>query len=332
MPRNKIERPIHPAPVLNEEAIREDMETAATLNGLKEAYAPGRDYLNQVIGHVQMGRAVSKFLDVMGFEQLRKIKETKSYRALAGQKGVDFDGDEIPDVGVWDGFCRAIGSSSAKIDEDLKNIAMFGEEALKNLSVIGYGYRELRQFRKLPADDRLALIEAAKSGDKAELVDVAELMISKHLKESEKLTQERDEAKKTADAREQVIASKEKVISRLQEQIAWKPAPEFAAEKIFHELDAEALGCAARIETSLRAAMLAVNDADATPALAAQALAAAVGRVLAAARQLADDYGIAVTGPNATQEARDEAAEDAAIWAAVHEEMAGSATKHEPLN
>lgn len=328
MPRNKIERPIHPAPLLNEEAIREDMETAATLNGLKEAYPSGRDMINQLLGQAQALNSSAQLLQTFGVAKLKYIKENKLYTQIAGIKTPN----GLECRGTWVDFCGLLGISDQKANEDIANLNALGEEALESMTRMGIGYRELRQYRRLPADDRLALIEAAKSGDKTELVDVAEMMISKHLKESEKLTQERDEAKKTADAREQVIASKEKVISRLQEQIAGKPAPEFAAEKIFHELDAESLGCAARIETSLRAAMLAVNDADATPALAAQALAAAVGRVLAAARQLADDYGIAVTGPNATQEARDEAAEDAAIWAAVREEMAGSATKHEPLN
>lgn len=327
MPRNKIERPIHPAPLLNEEAIREDMDTAAMLNGLKEAYAPGRDYLNQVIGHVQMGRAVSKFLDVMGFEQLRKIKETKSYRGLAGQKGVDFDGNEIPDVGVWDGFCRAIGSSSAKIDEDLKNIAMFGEEALKNLSVIGYGYRELRQFRKLPADDRLSLIEAAKSGDKAELVDVAELMISKHMKESEKLTQERDEARKTADAREQVIASKEKVISRLQEQLV-PTTPEFPGKEALLDLERQSLLAAGEITVGLLRRVQTVRETNAPGPIIEQAIAAALGRVLAAARHLADDLDIATTGPLAAPEARDGIAEGDAIWDLVNAEIAAKAANH----
>ena len=124
------------------------------VKSMQDGYTDDRDLMNQLMGQIQMARAFSKFTDVVGFTKLQYIKENKLYRALAGVKGRDQDGNEITDVGTWDGFCRAIGSSQQKVDEDLLNIRTFGEEAMQQLSSVGAGYRDLRKLRALPADDR----------------------------------------------------------------------------------------------------------------------------------------------------------------------------------
>ena len=220
-----------------------------------------------------------------------------------------------------------LGRSKDQVDTDIQNLQAFGEEALESMTRMGIGYRELRQYRRLPADERLALIEAAKAGDKAELVDVAEMMISKHLKESEKLTQERDEAKKTADAREQVIASKEKVISRLQEQLV-PTTPEFPGKEALLDLERQSLLAAGEITVGLLRRVQTVRETNAPGPIIEQAIAAALGRVLAAARHLADDLDIAITGPLAAPEARDGIAEGDAIWDLVNAEIAAKAANH----
>lgn len=150
----------------------------------------GRDLLNQMIGHAQSRMAMRDFANVMSLAVLKQVKENKLYRAAEGQKAIDKDGKQIHNVGTWEGFCRAVGVSVAKADEDIANINAFGEEALTSLQLVGIGYRELRQYRKLPEDERLALIEAAKEGDKDQLVDLAETLIAKHAKEKAQLEEE----------------------------------------------------------------------------------------------------------------------------------------------
>ncbi|POE10752.1 hypothetical protein BV924_16455 [Pectobacterium odoriferum] len=124
-----------------------------------------RDLVNQLLGQVQMARSFAKFADVVSLSKLKYIKENKIHQSLKGKRGVDLDGNEIADVGTWDGFCQAQGLSRSKIDEDLTNLSAFGEDALKQLSAVGAGYRELRQFRRLPEDQKSALIEVAKEAD-----------------------------------------------------------------------------------------------------------------------------------------------------------------------
>jgi len=60
-----------------------------------------------------------------------------------------------------------------KADTDIANLRAFGEEALESMSRMGIGYRELRQFRKLPPDQREALAQIALTGNKDDVLEAA---------------------------------------------------------------------------------------------------------------------------------------------------------------
>lgn len=174
-----------PSAVIESSTIAPEVEAALSqtqevMSALQGAQSEERDTLNQIIGQVQMGRALSKFADVVSLTKLAHIKETRMYKALAGKKGTDREGNEIADVGTWEGFCLALGTSRTKVDEDILNLKTFGEEAMADLSRIGAGYRELRQLRKMPQDEKTALLEAASTGDKDTFLDLAEEIISRN--------------------------------------------------------------------------------------------------------------------------------------------------------
>ncbi|MGG5965248.1 hypothetical protein ACQSED_27355, partial [Salmonella enterica] len=144
----------HPFPELSQEEIQAQGE---------------RDLLNQLLGQAQMADAFGKFSRTVRTSKLAFVKENKLYRHLKGNKtphGAEFSG-------TWEGFCELLGSSVDQVDRDIANLRTFGEEALESMSRMGIGYRELRQFRKLPEDSRTALIEAAKQDDKESLLDLA---------------------------------------------------------------------------------------------------------------------------------------------------------------
>lgn len=287
------------------------------------AYAEERDLVNQLLGQAQALSATSAMLQTFGISKLAFVKENKLYRALAGKTAPNGLGLQ----GTWEEFCSLLGMSDEKANQDIANLKTFGESALEQMSSMGIGYRELRQYRKLPADEKLALIEAAKSGDKDSLLDLAETLISRHAKEKETLTAERDEAQATAASRQTVIGDKEATISSLQEKLAGKKreTPELLAEAALRDIDQQALACVGEITACLRQKFVEAGNLASFAAdrpLIEQAQRAAIGRVLAAVHQLADDYGIATLGADATPEAYDVAAEDEAIWAAVNAEMA----------
>lgn len=139
-----------------------------------------RDLVNQLLGQAQAFSAASALLGTFGISKLAYVKENKLYRELKGMKLRT--GSESLE-GTWGEFCGLLGISVDKADLDISNLRTFGEEALEKMQSMGIGYRDLAQYRKLPSDERAALIEAAKSGDKDQLLDLAESIMVKHSKE-----------------------------------------------------------------------------------------------------------------------------------------------------
>ncbi len=84
------------------------------------------------------------------------------------------------------------------------------------MSRMGIGYRELRQFRRLPDDQKNALIVVAKEGDKAAFVELAEEFISKHEKERAELQTDLEIS------RQSLAEQKEKVHRLIDEKMSLK--------------------------------------------------------------------------------------------------------------
>ena len=208
----------------NHEALNEDARAADQLAALKASYGEDRDLLNQLLGQAQMADSFAKFSGTVTTSKLAFVKENKLYRALKGQKNPARDGFLS---GTWDEFCGLLNRSSEHADRDIANLSAFGEEALESMSRMGIGYREMRQYRKLPEDQKLALIEVAKTGDKEGFLDLAEEIIARHAKEKEALAAQVQEAKESLEAKDRVLESKAEMITRLEEQTSrkFKPRP-----------------------------------------------------------------------------------------------------------
>ena len=130
----------------------------------------GRDLVNQLLGQAQAFSAASKLLRTFGVSKLAYVKENKLYRQIEGMKLRT--GSESLN-GTWEEFCGLLGISVDKADTDITNLRAFGEDALESMSRMGIGYRELRQFRKLPPDQREALALIAKTGNRDDLLEAA---------------------------------------------------------------------------------------------------------------------------------------------------------------
>ncbi len=225
-------------------------EAAKQLVTLQQGYGQGRDLINQMIGHAQSRMAMRDFANVMTLAVLKQVKENKLYKGADGQTAYDREGNEIPNVGTWEGFCRAVGVSVAKADEDIANFNAFGEEALTSMQMVGIGYRDLRQFRKLPTEQKTALIEAAKAGDKDSLIELAEDLIAKHTKEKADLKKQvsdlQEDAKASEKRRSILLQQKEK----LEEDLAKEKA---AAEIRIAQADPEVEQASLLQETTARA-------------------------------------------------------------------------------
>lgn len=131
----------------------------------------------------------------------------------------------------------------------------------------------------------------------------------------EKLREQDEQLK----AKDRVGADNQGLIQKLQEQLATKkpepkPTPAFIADATLRDLDSEALRIAGLISASLRSYLVKVNNPDLAlgDVLRRQSVIGACGRVLAAARQLAQDFDVPVTGADAA----DGCGEMDAEWAA----------------
>ena len=184
-----------------DKAMTDIQNQAANLQG---SYSEERDLANQLLGQAQMADAFSKFSKTVFISKLAHVKENKLYRGIAGKPTED--GLQLS--GTWDEFCGQLGWAPQHANEAINNFKAFGEEALESMSRMGIGYREMRQFRKLPTDQKEALISVAKEGDKESFLELAEDIIAKHAKEKEALTTQLSGAREDYEAQSELLNKK----------------------------------------------------------------------------------------------------------------------------
>ncbi|EOW2276209.1 hypothetical protein ACNZV6_003515 [Klebsiella variicola] len=173
-----------PAELIPDVTLNPELEATQNLMAVVSSHMTDeRDLLNQLLGQAQMADAFAQFSKTVLTSKMAFVKENKLYQSLKGKKGQD--GLEFS--GTWAEFCNLLGYTPEHANESINNLQSFGEEALESMSRMGIGYRELRQFRRLPEDQKSALIEVAKEGDKTALLELAEEMIAKHAREKEEL-------------------------------------------------------------------------------------------------------------------------------------------------
>ena len=300
MPK-KAGRPAMPAAqavavVLNGEETAPEMAAVDGLAQLQASYGQGRDLVNQLLGQAQAFQAAGNLLRTFGVSKLALVKENKLYQQLSGMKAPN--GSELK--GTWVEFCGLLGISDDKANEDINNLNAFGEDALEQMQRIGIGYRELRQYRKLPEDQKQALIEVAKAGDKEGFVELAEEIIAKHAKEKEALAAQVQEAQATLEAKDRVLQTRAELIGKLEEQVAgkFKPLPGSEArtaqeQALLKELDEGTSSAFLSMHRTFKAADAALSGSGARDAIQARARQA----VEFLAQQLADmceEFGMSV--------------------------------------
>lgn len=183
---------------------------------ISEQYSADRDVANQMLGQIEMANTFSKLLTVTSLSKLSHIKENKLYRALKGRAMPD--GSEFS--GTWEDFCNAIGRSVDIVDEDLRNLNAFGEDALDSLQRIGAGYRELRKLRKLPEDVRQQVAgQLINLDDKEEIVALIDDLAAKHTREKDELTRKVSDLQADAEATDKVLGDKSARIDQLEKEL-----------------------------------------------------------------------------------------------------------------
>jgi len=163
---------------------------------------------HEIIGRIQGVNMMVKFGDVTNLVWLKEIKEKKIYK-------------DVPGLGTWEKFCNNAGLDRSTVDQNLLNLAAFGEDFLVTVTKMKVGHRDLRKLRQLSHDGRLAI-----DGD---TVVIGEETISLNNREDlqaaiedlidEKNRQIEDQAADLK-AKDRIIDSKEQVINRQEREIA----------------------------------------------------------------------------------------------------------------
>lgn len=211
MARKPSSTEIQKSPEIDAGSVAEGAAALDTLAIVQAAHSDERDLLNQLLGQAQMADAFGKFSVTVTTSKLAFVKENKLYKALKGKPS----GNGYNYEGTWDEFCSLLGMSREKADLDIANVRSFGEAALESMSRMGIGYREMRQYRKLPEDQKTALIEAAQTGDKDAFLELAEDLIAKHAKEKDALSKRVEDLQSSVTALERLNDDKNKKLDEL---------------------------------------------------------------------------------------------------------------------
>ena len=301
MPK-KAGRPAMPAAqavavVLNGEETAPEVAAVDGLAQLQASYGQERDLVNQLLGQAQMAGAFEEFSRTVRTSKLAYVKEHKLYRSIAGAAS-PHGAEKLS--GTWEEFCRLLGRSVDQVDRDIANVQAFGEQALESMSAMGIGYRELRQYRKLPEDQKQALIEVAKAGDKEGFVELAEEIIAKHAKEKEALATQVEEAQATLEAKDRVLADKNERLTKLEEEGKRKFKPSAGSEAktaqeqaLLTELDQASSAAYLAIHKTFAAADVALSDSGAREAIQTRAR-QAVEFLVQQLADMAEEFGIQV--------------------------------------
>lgn len=258
MARKALDKNIDVPAELSPEVTDVLTQNQNTLASLQSAHSEERDLVNQLLGQAQMADAFGKFSQTVWASKLAFVKENKLYKAIAGHKTPN--GLELK--GTWEDFCSLLGISDEKANQDISNLKEFGEEALESMNRMGIGYREMRQYRRLPEDEKTALIEAAKTGDKDTFLDLAEEVIAKHAKEKDALTKQLEEAKADIETKDAVAKDNHARINQLQEKamlLQKLPADEHV-KKLCSEIAAQQTGIDEEIRTNFYNALQKLVD------------------------------------------------------------------------
>lgn len=188
-----------------------------TASQLQNVVTQDQISLSEKVGALKSTAFLKKLVTVTEIKLIAEIKESKEYKGLSV---INAEG-EVVTVTTFQDFCKALGHSYEKINQDIQNLSTFGEEFLETSQRMGLGYRDLRKLRKLPEEDQAIIIngEAVQAGDKDAVVELLEDVIAKHAKERAKHEKQHADAEADKQALEQLVKAKDEKINSLDKKL-----------------------------------------------------------------------------------------------------------------
>ena len=175
---------------LRSEAARELHEdtvhtllTAAPLEGLVQTGAAAQVRLSEMIGAIKMSRVNEEFSRVAHIKMLAEVKDSEAYKGLH----ITAPEGALVTCKSWEQFVASLGIGSVDtIDEQIRFLGTFGEQFLEAAQGMRLGYLDLRRLRKLPEEDRAAVVSEVEANlaDKDSILALIDGLADRHAREN----------------------------------------------------------------------------------------------------------------------------------------------------
>lgn len=213
---------------------QETDQAVAALRGQAVTVTSGELDATALVMETRGALQQSQFIETVSrTSMLAKLAQVKASKAYKGAHVRDSNGDVVV-VKTWDDYCKALGMSRAKVDEDLANLAAFGDNLLKMQDALGIGYRDLRKLRAnlaaLPeADQQQIRAEIEKAQDRDDLLAAMDEMGARNAR----LAAEKKELEKQLATNDRLLkeAREKEYATRQQMEKAINPACQTEEEK-----------------------------------------------------------------------------------------------------
>lgn len=269
---------------------------------------------SQAVGGALMARLHKSFshaAEVQMFNQVRDLPlavlrrlPLPKFADASANFGVTTEGDveKFADTSAnLEDFCRRVfGRSYATMREEAHNLHLLGEQAYEAAAQLHISKSALRLTRALPPE-KLAIVRAAigNGSTKAEVLSVIEDLAEK----AQQAEAAAGEAKAELKASEEVLATKNKTIDRLQRDL--KRIEKLPPDEQLASIKKEAIGLQSEtiglVRGGLRQALIKLNDAP-DDASKVAFMAALVGAVYVELDALRDEFGLSLAAIDTTPE------------------------------
>ncbi len=255
---------------------------------------------------IQMADLTVNFLAAARIRFFERVHESKKIKDLPIRDAAG----NLATARNLEEFCPLVfGRSYQKMVEESNNLSALGEAAYENASRLGLNRNALRAARALPPE-KLEVVRLAigNGGTKSEILSVIEDLAEK----VEQVTKAVDDAKAEIDAKEQLLAEKNKSIDKL--KASQKRIHAASPDEVLADIKKEAVALAADAEGAvlggLRQAILALSrhgEIDAQKVF----MAGLVGQVQAQLSALRIEFNL----PDISNAADQDLAAEVAAWA-----------------
>lgn len=240
---------------------------AIILTGELQANAVEQDMISMAMQDIGSMRAldfIGKISARASVEIYLRQKKTKAYRAI-NHLNADGKTEKISDL---DTFCELyLGKTARTIRDQAANYHLLGPDLFEVSERLGFRGKDYTALKALPADDQEVIKQAmSPEADRDQVIDLLQEMAARHASEKAALTAEATEAKETAEARDQVVKSKEAKITTLEEanhklkRRIEKMTPDEVGQQLRDEVGQFAFAAEAEILGNLRAGFQALAD------------------------------------------------------------------------